>query len=129
MLWFDQCVNRTIDAYMKKDSPICLCPCIALKKWFVHSLSVKKVVYLNKPYYDFLRRITNILCVKIHSAVQLRPQVCVICDTNSMEPWNFFNKSVEFVQLVVDMIPRHRGSTALVHNLSPRLRGLGCKVL
>ena len=117
--------------YEKKIRPFAFVHELNLKKSFVHSLSLKRafVVYLNIPYYDFLRRITKKLCVKIHRAVQLISQVCAICATNSMALWNLFNTSVEFVQLVVDMIPRHRGSTALVHNLSPRLRGLGCKVL
>ena len=50
----------------------------------------------------------NILCVKCHGAVKLIPWVCAIGNINSMAPWNLFNKSVEFVQLVVENIPRHR---------------------
>ena len=57
-----------------------------------------------------------ILCVKFHGAVQLISRVCVICDTNSMAPWSFFNGSVEFVQLVVEMIRRHRGIAVFVYN-------------
>ena len=51
--------------------------------------------------------------MKFHGAVKLIPRVCVIGDANSMAPWNLFNKSMEFVQLVVEMIPRHRGIAVL----------------
>ena len=65
----------------------------------------------------------------ITCAVKFIPRVCVICDTNSMAPWNLFNRSVVFVQLVVEMIPRHRVISALVHNSIPRLGGRGFKLL
>ena len=57
------------------------------------------------------------------------PRVCGICDTNSMAPWNFFNTSVEFAQLVVVMIQRDRGIAVLLQNKIPRLREIGFKVL
>ena len=70
---------------------------------------------MNKPYHDLCAQITDILCVKFHGAVNLIPRVSVIGNINSMAPC-FFNKSVEFVHLLVENTPRHRAIAVLAYN-------------